>query len=402
MKYIYQARTKEGKIEQGRVEASSREAAAALLQKYNIYVTSLKEENPAARLTTKLSFGGNASKKDLAIFSRQLAVMLGSRVPVVQSLLSLSAQIHKEKFREEILKISSMIEEGSPLSEGFATYPETFDTLYVNLVRTGEASGKISETLYYLSDHLERESDIISQVRSAMIYPIFVVCVLVAVIIMVMFGVMPKIAELIKETTVKPPFFTTMMINFYDFLSHYGWLVLIAFFWLIVFIAYYFRSRDGKKRWDQLSLKLPVLGSILQKIFVIRFSENVATLISAGLSINRALKITEDTVDNSTYKNIIKETEKQVSEGEKISFVLSRYPENIAPFVVQMVKVGEETGKLDKTLMEVVNFYQKEVKRAIDTFTTLLEPILIIVLGVIVALLAISVLEPLYESLGTI
>ena len=400
MKYNYQARTKEGKIETGTVEASSRDTAAALLQKYNIYVTSLKEiKSPFA---IKIKFFEKVSKKDLAIFSRQIAVMLDSRVPVIQSLNSLAVQIKKETFREKILKISQMVEEGSPLSEAFGAFPETFSIFYVNLIKSGEASGKISEALYYLSDHLEREADIEAQLKSAMVYPIFVICVLFVVLLIVMFGVMPKLVDLLKETTSKPPFFTVLMLNFYAFLRNYGWIVLLAFFALIAFFIFYFRTKEGKKKFDKLSLKIPLWGVVLQKIFLIRFAESVSTLISAGLSINKALQITRDTVNNHIYKNIIIEVEKEVSEGEKISSVFMKYPEHVPVFVVQMIKVGEETGKLSKTLMEVVNFYQKEVKRAVDTFASLLEPILIIFLGIVVALLAVSVLSPLYGSLGTI
>ena len=400
MKYNYQARTKEGKIETGTVEASSRDAAGALLQKYNIYVTFLKEiKSP---FSIKIKLFEKASKKDLAIFSRQMAVMLDSRVPVVQSLTSLAVQIRKESFREKILKISQMVEEGSPLSEAFGVYSDTFSIFYVNLVKSGEASGKISEALYYLSDHLERESDIESQLKGAMIYPIFVLCVLFVVFLIIMLGVMPKLVELLKDTTSKPPFFTTLMINFYDFAMGYGWIILVAFFLLIGFLVYYFRTKEGKKKFDKISLKIPFFGSILQKVFLVRFSESVSTLVSAGLSINKALQITRDTVTNHVYKNIIIEVEKNVSEGEKISSVLIKYPEHVPIFVVQMIKVGEETGKLGKTLMEIVNFYQKEVKRAVETFATLLEPILIVFLGITVALLAVSVLSPLYGALGTI
>ena len=400
MKYNYQARTKEGKIETGTVEASSRDAAGALLQKYNIYVTFLKEiKSP---FSIKIKLFEKASKKDLAIFSRQMAVMLDSRVPVVQSLTSLAVQIRKESFREKILKISQMVEEGSPLSEAFGVYSDTFSIFYVNLVKSGEASGKISEALYYLSDHLERESDIESQLKGAMIYPIFVLCVLFVVFLIIMLGVMPKLVELLKDTTSKPPFFTTLMINFYDFAMGYGWIILVAFFLLIGFLVYYFRTKECKKKFDKISLKIPFFGSILQKVFLVRFSESVSTLVSAGLSINKALQITRDTVTNHVYKNIIIEVEKNVSEGEKISSVLIKYPEHVPIFVVQMIKVGEETGKLGKTLMEIVNFYQKEVKMAVETFATLLEPILIVFLGITVALLAVSVLSPLYGALGTI
>ena len=400
MKYSYQARTKEGKIETGTVEASSKDAAAVLLQKYNIYVTSLKEIKSPIKI--KLKFLEKASKKDLAIFSRQMAVMLDSRVPVIQSLTSLAVQVRKEAFREKLLKISQMVEEGSPLSEAFARYPETFNVFYVNLIKSGEASGKISEALYYLSDHLEREADIESQLKSAMIYPIFVLTVLFVVLVIVMVGVMPKLVELLKDTASKPPFFTLLMLSFYDFLMGYGWILLLAFFLLIGFLIYYFRTKEGRKKFDEISLKIPFWGSMLQKIFLIRFSENVSTLVSAGLSINKALQITRDTVTNYIYKKIIAEVEKDVSEGEKISSVLIKHPEHVPIFVVQMIKVGEETGKLDRTLMEVVNFYQKEVKRAVDTFTALLEPILIVFLGVMVALLAVSVLSPLYGAMGTI
>ena len=400
MKYTYQARTKEGKIEEGTVEASSKDAAAVLLQKYNIYVTSLKEiKSP---FSIRIKFLEKVSKKDLAIFSRQMAVMLDSRVPVIQSLTSLAVQIRKEIFKEEILKISQMVEEGSPLSEAFGAYPNTFSIFYINLVKSGEASGKISEALYYLSDHLERESDIEAQLKSAMVYPIFVLSVLFIVLLIVMFGVMPKLVELLKDTASEPPFFTILMLSFYDFLMGYGWILLIAFFALIGFLIYYFRTEEGKKKFDEISLKVPFWGTMLQKIFLIRFSENVSTLVSAGLSINKALQITRDTVTNHVYKKIIIEVEKDVSEGEKISSVLIKHPEHVPIFVVQMIKVGEETGKLDKTLMEIVNFYQKEVKRAVDTFTALLEPVLIVFLGVVVALLAVSVLSPLYGALGTI
>ena len=386
----------------GTVEASTKEAAAALLQKYNIFVTSLKEESQRSIFFKKLTLTTKISKKDLVIFSRQLAVMLESRVPVTQSLAGLAAQTTKENFKEKIIKISQLVDEGNSLSVAFSYYPEVFDAFYISLVKTGEASGKISESLYFLSDHLEREHDIESQIKGAMIYPIFVISVLTIVIAIVMTVVMPRISDLLKQTTVNPPLFTVMMLNFYDFLSHYGWIIVLGFFVMMAFIIHYFRTEKGKIVYDKLSLTLPVIGGFFKKIFLIRFTENLATLISAGLTINSALKITKGTINNYVYKQIVSETEKGVLEGEKLSSILVRHSEYIPPFVVQMVEVGEQTGKLEKNLMEVVNFYRKEVKRSVDTFIALLEPVLIIFLGSIVALLAISVLAPLYESLGTI
>jgi len=402
VKYFYQARSKEGKMETGTVEASSKEAAALLLQKYNIFVTSIKEQNPLLLRTENISFFNKISGKDLAIFSRQLSVMVQSRVPITQSLKSLAVQTKNVSFKEKILKISQLVEEGSPLSEAFGTFPEVFNVFYISLIKTGEASGRISESLSYLSDHLEREYDISSQIKQAMIYPAFVICVLFAVIPLVIMFVMPKLVDLLKQTVAEPPFFTKLMIDFYGFLANWGWVLMVGFFFFVVFIFYYFRTKEGRIKYDEWSLKLPLIGSFFKKTFLIMFAESISTLVGAGLSINNALRITKDTVGNSVYKKILTETEERVSQGEKISSVLVKYPEYAPPFVVQMIQVGEETGTLDKNLLEIVVFYNKEVKRAIETFTALLEPILIVFLGVVVALLAVSVIGPLYGALGTI
>jgi len=206
----------------------------------------------------------------------------------------------------------------------------------------------------------------------------------------------------LKETSSKPPAFTQAMIAFYSFLANYGWILMVGLFFLVLFIIYYFTTKEGKKKYDAWSLKVPLFGQFLKKIFLVRFAESISTLVGAGLSINNALKITRDTVGNIVYKRILTETEEKVSEGEKISSILSKYPAYAPPFVVQMIQVGEETGTLDKNLMEIVNFYNKEIKRTVETFTALLEPILIVVLGLGVAFVAISVIEPLYGALGTI
>lgn len=400
MKFEYQARTKDGRVQSGTINASNRGAAANLLQKYNLYVTSLKEIKTKGLSLKKIKFFKKISKKELAIFSRQLAVMLDSRVPVVQSLLSLASQIAKPDFKEKIIKISELVEEGSSLSGAFAYYPEIFDVFYISLLKSGEASGKISESLYYLSDHLEREYDITSQVKAAMIYPIVILFTLLVVMIVILVGVIPGFTQLLDEVGADIPLLTRMMMGFYEFLKNFGWVLLIAFIALIAFIVYYLRTKEGKKIYDRTSLTLPLLGGFFQKVFLIRFSENLSVLLAAGIPITKALRITANIIGNFIYRKIFFEAEKKVSQGEKISSTLVKYPEVIPAFVIQMIKVGEDTGKLDKTLMEVVNFYQKEVKRGIDTFISLLEPLLILFLGAVVALLAVSVFMPLYGMLG--
>lgn len=400
-KWSYKARNKEGKIETGTIDASSKEAAAVLLQKYNMFVTSL-DEVIVRKSLNDIQLFAKISKKDLAIFARQLAVMLESRVPVIQSLSSLAAQTKKPNFKKTITEVAGLVEEGIPLSEAFAHYPKIFDSFFVSLVRSGEISGKISETLYYISEHLEREHELVAQVRQAMIYPAFTITILFIVVNIIIVFLLPKIQELIRQSSTAPDGFTAFTLNFYTFLGNSWWLIMLIFLSCVTGLVFYFKSKLGRKNFDKLSLKIPFLGDILRKVFLARFCGNIATLMIAGISINRALKITEDTVNNIVYKNIISQVEKKVSEGEKISSVLVQYPDYFPSFVIQMIKVGEETGKLDKTLQEIVNFYQKEVKQSIELFLTLLEPMLIIFLGGVVGLLAISVFAPLYGALGNI
>ncbi|MBX4200983.1 type II secretion system F family protein [Candidatus Parcubacteria bacterium] len=241
-KFNYKARNKEGKLEAGIIEASSKDAAAVLLQKYKMFVTSLEEVVETTPLSQILNWDSGLSKKELAIFSRQLAVMLQSRVPVIQSLESLSSQTRKPNFRKIILDVANLVEEGIPLSEAFARHSRVFDNFYVSLVKSGEISGKISETLYYISDHLEREHDIIAQVRQALVYPIFTLSVLFVVINIVIIFLLPKIQDLIRESNTAPDAFTLFTLDFYSFLGTWWWVVLLVFMALVIGVIFYLRT----------------------------------------------------------------------------------------------------------------------------------------------------------------
>jgi len=401
MKFTYKARNKEGKIENGTIEASGKEAAAALLQKYNYVVISLREEIKSA-FSLQSIFKEKVSKKDLAIFSRQLAVMIDAQVPIVQSISSLAAQSVKPGFRDKLARVAELVEEGNNFSEAISNFPELFDTFFVSLIQSGEASGKLSESLFYISDHLEHDYDVASKIRGAMIYPLIILFAFAVVFIIVMTMVMPKLIETLRGIGGQVPFTTTMLIDFYNFLTGYGWIMLIAFIFLVGFLTRYLRTKEGKKSFDKLILKIPVLKDFLAKVYLVRFSENLATLIMAGVPINKALNISKKTINNYVYRKIISNTEKGVSAGEKISSIMVKYPEMIPPFIIQMIKVGEQTGKLEKTLMEIVNFYQKEINRTLDAIEVLIEPVLILFLGVAVGILAISVIAPMYGSLNNI
>ncbi len=402
MKFNYRARTKEGKEESGTIEAYSKEAAALLLQKYNIFPTHLQEHASPVPFFETIKLKRRISKKDLAVFFRQLSIMLDSRVPVVNSLAGLAAQTSKKGFKEVVQEVSNLVQQGAPLSGALAAYPRIFDNFYVNLVKSGEASGNISASLSYIATHLEQENDIMVQLRQAMLYPVFVLVVLFVVIAIVIIEVMPRIADLIKESGATPSFFTATILHFYAFLGSYWWAMLVALVLAVVLTVFYFNTNEGKNNLGRIILKIPFAGGLLKKVFLTRFCGNLATLVTAGVSIQSALKITEDTVNNVIYRQITAQIGKEISEGEKISYVMGKYKDYFPPFVVAMVRVGEETGKLDQTLAQVVAFYQKDIKGAIDLFSSLLEPVMIIFLGVVVGVMAISVLSPLYGALGTI
>mgnify|MGYP001616519657 FL=1 len=386
----------------GSIDAFSREAAIDLLQKYNIFVTSLEEKTEKTSFFQKISFQRKVSKKELAVFFRQLSIMLESQVPIVQSLSSLAAETKKTVLRNTILEVSELVEGGVSLSEAFAVRSEVFSNFYVNLIRSGEASGKIASALYSISLHLERENDVASQVKQAIIYPVFLIGMLFFVIGIVVTQIVPKVEGLIIETGNTPTLFTSAMLKFYNFLGKYWWFLFLVLFFLVVSITIYFRTKEGQREYGEISLKVPFLGGLLKKVFLMRFASNVSTLLIAGVSINKVLKITEDTVDNVAYKRIISDVEEHVSGGEKLSVAMTRHPKYFTPFVLQIIRVGESTGKLDKTLMDIVSFYEKEIKRSIDLFSRLLEPIMIIILGAIVAVIAASVLSSIYGAIGTV
>lgn len=401
MKFNYQARTKENQIQTGIVEAASKEAALNLLQKHGLYIT-LLEVIASPFYARKIKLFEKIARKDIVLFSRQLSIMFKSKVSLVKSLQTLSSQTRNTDFREKILNLSEEIEGGVSFSKALSKYPKVFGSFYVSMVKSGEVSGKLSEVLDYLADHLEREYHLIMKIRGAMIYPSLVLSVVVLVLLAMVFFVIPQFTKILGETGQELPLVTQIIIGVSDFIRKWFFILTGIFIGVVFFIVQYIRSGEGKRNLDMISLRLPLIGPFLQMLYLSRFAENLSTLISGGLPIARALEISGETIGNITYKEIISKTKDEVRKGEKISSVLQRYPEIFPPVFSQMVLVGEKTGSLDKTLLNVVVFYQKEVERTIDNLVSILEPFLIVFLGLVVAGIMISILMPLYQMTGTI
>ncbi len=396
MKFNYQARTRTGEVQSGVVEASNKEAAIDVLKSRELYVTAL-EEAVLPLYAKKVRLFEKATKKDITLFSRQLAIMFKSRIPLVETLKTLAMQAEKEGFREKILKISEEVEGGAPLSLALSHVPEYFSVFYISMVKAGEASGKLSDVFIYLADYMEKEYHFTSRLKAALMYPFLVIFVFIVVTSIIIGYVIPQLAAVVKELNQDPPWITKIMLSMADFLKTQGLFIALIVLFLIL-IAYQFsKTKEGKAFFGKLFLDIPILNSFLRKVYLTRFSLNLSTLISGGLPIVKALDVTSEVVGNARYKNIIAKTKEEVRKGGTICYKLEKNPREITPFFYQMVAVGEKTGTLDSCLMNVADFYQKELDRALDDFIKLLEPILIIVLGVFVGLLFAAVLIPIYS-----
>ena len=399
MKFDYQGRTQEGEVRAGQVEASSKEAAIVLLQKHGLYVTFL-EESASPFYAKKIKILGKISSKDLVVFSRQLSIMFRSKIPLVESLKTLSVQTSNAELKEKILEISEEVEAGTSFSNALARFPEIFSTFFVAMIKAGEVSGKLSETLDYLAGHLEREYYLNSKIKGAMIYPALILLVVFVVLLIMNYFVIPQMAGILTSGEGELPAVTKVVIEGSAFMRKWGWVPILIFVFLIFLSVRYYLSEKGRKFFDKYFLKIPLIGPFIKLSCLTRFAENLSTLIVGGLPISQALEVVANIVDNNSYKEVILKTKSKVGAGESISSVLVQSPELFEPIFIQMVLVGEKTGTLERTLMDLVAFYQREIDNSINNIISILEPALIVFLGVVVGGLILAILMPLYSMMS--
>lgn len=401
MKFSYQARSKNGEIQAGVVEASSKEAAVNLLQKYDLFVTFLEKTEAEPIWSKKVKIFGKTSSKDIAIFLRQLSIMFKSNIPLFEALQTCYSSIKKQDFREKILKLSEEVEGGVSLSKAMEMFPTVFNPFAVSMVRAGETSGQLSDSLTYLADHVEKEYAMRSKIIGAMIYPAFILAVVLIVMIAMSVLVLPNLTEMLVSSGQELPWVTKFVIGTSNFFKQWFYLILGGVALLAFMFVRYIRTEEGKKVFDRILINVPLLGDVARKTFLTRFAENLSTLIAGGIPIVQALEITGEIVGNSVYKDIILETRDEVKKGEAISYVLRKYPEFVPPIFIQMAVIGEKSGRLDSALLNIVTFFQRDTDAAIAGFISILEPMMIIFLAGIVVVVVASVLLPLYSMVGS-
>ncbi len=404
MKYFYQAKDFEGRTIVGTMEASNREEVLDALSNKGLFAVSLeeKESQSFGDLKFSLPFLGRISQKDIVMFSRELAIMIDSNVSPAEALDALATQANNKKMKEKIARIAADVRGGTLLSKAFSRYPELFSIFYVNMVKSGEISGDLPKILERTADHVESEYNIRTKAMGAMTYPIVILLIFVLIFIVIMVFVVPGLVKVLTSSGQALPFTTQIIIAISDFFVNQWYLAVAVAGGIGAFFYYYPRTKEGKDVFDALILKLPVFGNFFRNLYIARFAENLSTLISAGIPITDALEVVADLIGNNVYRRIILDTKNRVIKGEGISHALTIHEKEVTPLFVQMASVGEKTGRLDSSLLNIVRFFKREAEIFIDSLASIIEPIMIIGLAVMVGFLVAAVLLPIYQISTTI
>ena len=394
--FDYKARDRNGKTVSGAVEAPSESVAQDVLKEKDLVILAINERRRLTLFQSSLGFLKRVPRKDVVLFARQLAVMISATVPIVQALRILVRQTDNINFKIIISEIADEVDGGAKLSQTLARYPAVYSQFFVQMVRSGETTGKLDETLNYLADQQEKDYDLNSKIRGAMTYPIFVVSGMVLVGVVMMIFVIPKLTEVIKEGGGQLPLSTRMLIGTSSFMQNYWWVLVVAVVGFALLFRVYFNSVIGKAQLDRLKMRLPIFGQIFQKIYLVRFARSLATLVVSGIPVTKGLEIVADLVGNMTYHDLTIQTIKEIEAGNSIAtaFVKSK---DIPPMLPQMMVVGEQTGKLDLILDKLANFYAKELENMISNLTSLIEPVILVAMGGGVAVMVMSILLPMYN-----
>lgn len=391
--YSYTA-SKDGKTFSGTLSAQSKEAVITSIKKQGAHPIIVKKHKSGFKL--KLPIGQKVGVKDLAVFTRQLSTMVSAGVPLSRSLATLQTQAPNKKFKTVIGDIAKNVEGGLPLADGFAKYPNVFSDVYINMVRAGEAGGILDDILKRLASQIERDSSMRKKIKSAMTYPTVILSVTVVAFFGIMIFIIPKISKILTDLggeDAQLPIYTQAMIGISDFMRSNILLIIIVTFIILILLKRYIKTPKGKYQFHSLLLRTPILKTVITKIAIARFARTFASLMGAGVGVLDALDVTGAAIGNKVIEKELQEAAKGVKNGKQLSDSLSK-DSHFPPIVGQMLAVGEETGQIDTILVKVADFYEEEVAATVDGLSSIIEPIMIIVLGSVVGLIAVSVMGP--------
>jgi type IV pilus assembly protein PilC len=382
---------------EGTVDASNVDSAIAAVQKRGYTVISIEAiEEKKSLFNLEFNLFQGVSNKEIVILSRQIATLFQAHVSPLRIFRLLSAEIENPYLQNILNQVVEELQGGSSIARALASHPTVFSSFYVNLVRAGEESGSLEKSFTYLADYLDRSYEVTSKAKNALVYPAFVISIFFIVMGLMLTMVIPKVAQILVDSGGELPIYTKIVIGLSDFLVAYIGIILVLISGGLVGLWQFIKTPVGKRAYDEVMISLPFMGSLQRKLILMRFCDNLSTMLTSGISIVQALEVTADVVDNTIYKEIIEAALSDVKAGRSFADSISQYPE-IPGVLAQMIKVGEETGSLGEIIGTLAVFYRREVNNAVDTLIGLIEPTMIVLLGLGVGTLLASVLMPIYS-----
>jgi len=402
MLFHYKAINDKGQESEGSIEAVNVDIAIASLQRRGLIISSMKSDEEAGGLLgKKINLFNSVSTKDVVILSRQMATLFEAQVSALRIFRLLSTEADNQTLGQNLSEVADDIQGGSTISKALSKHPKVFSEFYVNMVRAGEESGKLDQTFLYLADYLDRNYAVTSKAKNALIYPAFVIFTFITVMVLMLTIVIPKISAILVDSGQQVPVYTSIVIAISNFFVNYGIFLLIAIIVGGFFLYRFSKTPTGSLSIAHFRLSTPYIGSLYKKLYLSRIADNMNTMLQSGIPMIKALEFTASVVDSDVYKNVLNEVLAAVKEGSALSDALDRHSEMPGIFV-QMAKIGEETGQLGHILDTLAKFYQREVVNAVDTLVDLIEPVMIVLLGLGVGFLLASVLIPIYNISSSI
>jgi type IV pilus assembly protein PilC len=396
--FEYTARNYKGEIVRDKLDAANKDDVVAQLRRRRLQVVRVDEAKTTA---PKLRLGGGIRTRDIVILTRQFATMINAGLPLVQALDILAQQTENKALADVTRSVVYDVESGHTLADALRQHPKAFSDLYVNMVAAGEAGGILDTILLRLAQFLEKNDAIIRKVKGAMVYPAVIVAVAVTAIAVLLIFVIPTFQTMFASVNLELPLPTRIVIGASSLLQHYWWAI-IGGIALLVFAVYrYYKTDSGRLQIDTLLLKVPVLGDLIRKSAVSRFTRTLGTLISSGVSILEGLEITARTAGNMVVHNAVMESRASIAGGETIAAPLQK-SRVFPPMVISMIAVGEQTGGLDEMLSKIADFYDEEVDAAVSALLSLMEPIMIVVLGVVVGGMVVAMYLPIFDMVNAV
>jgi type IV pilus assembly protein PilC len=395
-RFDYRVRTTEGKVVVGVIDAPTQDIALDTLRDKGFFIISLAAAKKPSIFELELPFFNKIPIKDIVVFSRQFSVLMSASVPLVQSIQTVAKQTKNPRLKRILLAVSDEVEAGTALSAVLEKYPQAFSQFFVHMVRSGETTGRLEEVMNYLADQMEKDYDLNQQIKGAMIYPAFIIFGLIIVGFIMMTFVVPKLTQTLIESGVELPWTTKLLIAVSGFFAAY-WIHLLVIVGIgTILFRWWTNTKTGRSAWDKYKLYLPIFGSLLRRVYVVRFTQSFGTMVTGGVDIPSSLSICADVVGNAYFREQLLETKKEVTDGNALITVIAR-EKSMPEMVSQMISVGEETGRLAEVLNRLTAFYSRELQNMVANLIHAIEPLIMLVMGAAVGIMVAAILLPMYN-----